>query len=77
MAREWELELVEEGLLARRRSLVWSLLVEREVVVEFVGDPMGVEVVEESVGDREGDDPGEGNMPEPWIWPLSVFSIAT
>jgi hypothetical protein len=51
------------------------LLVEREVVVEFVGDPMGVEVVEESVGEREGEDPGEGNMPELWIWLLSLFSI--
>lgn len=56
---------------------MWSLLVERDVVVEFEGDPMGVEDVEESVGEREGDDPGEGNMPEPWVWLLSVLSIAT
>lgn len=69
--------MVEEGLLAKRGSLVWSLLVERDVVVEFEGDPMGVEDVEESVGEREGDDPGEGNMPEPWVWLLSVLSIAT
>lgn len=74
MVRECDLEEVEEGLLARRKSLVWSL-VEREVVVEFVGDPMGVEVVEESVGEREGEDPGEGNMLEPWIWLLTLFSI--
>jgi hypothetical protein len=68
---------VEEGPLVKSWSLKWwSGFVEREVVVEFAGELMGVEATEENVGEREGEDAGEDNTPEPCrLLVLSVFSM--